>query len=203
MTGPELEAALLRYFLAEDLEAADRARLVAAGLALAADRPRMRGQLGQFAPEDPIGHGLAWWEERQRGSPVLRLPISKLDHALMLITSEPRLDPRPAPRPHCPPELCGRWERTGASRDDVTMEPPRSPRAWTLGADGSVATEGDPERAGWTWRVHEGSFRTLCLGPPHDPLRERWIVLALRPDAAELDLASPDTIRGFERWRRG
>jgi hypothetical protein len=47
--GAELEAALARYFFAEDLDAADRARLVAAGLAFVADRPRMRGQVGQFA----------------------------------------------------------------------------------------------------------------------------------------------------------
>lgn len=41
----------------------------------------MRGQVGQFVPEDPLGHGLAWWEERQLGSPELHLPISELDHA--------------------------------------------------------------------------------------------------------------------------
>ncbi|MCE9578800.1 MAG: hypothetical protein K8W52_37090 [Deltaproteobacteria bacterium] len=200
MTAAELESALLRYFVADELDAAARARLVAAGLELIGDRARVLGQVGLFAPDDPIGHGLAWWEERQRGEPALVLPITALDQALMLYTSEPRLDPRPRPRAHCPPELRGRWQRIGVSRDDVTVAPPDHPRAWTLGNGGELATEGDPARAGWGWRVHEGSARSLCLGPAGDPLRERWTVLAF--DDGEMDLVSPDAYRGFERWRR-
>lgn len=197
MTAAELDAALTRWFFADSLDAATRARLIAAALAFARDRPAMLGQVGQFAPDDPIGHGVAWWEARQRGAGTLVQPISELDHALMLWTSEPRLDPRPAPRPHCPAELGGRWQLAGTSRDEVTIEPPAAPRTWTLGADGRL--DGDRERAGWGWRVHEGMIRALCLGPEDDPLRERWTILDLRGD--QLDLIPPDQIRGFERYR--
>jgi hypothetical protein len=202
MTGPELDAAIRRYFFADELDAAARARLVGEGLALVADPARRLGQVGQFAPEDPIGHGLAWWEERQRGEPHLIQPISDLDHALMLITSEPRLDPRPRARPHCPPALYGRWELVGISRDELTVDPAPSLRAWTLGADGELATEHDPDRAGWTWRIHEGGMRSLCLGPIDQPLLECWTIIDDRSGDGELDLTSPEAIRGFERWRR-
>jgi hypothetical protein len=207
VTGPELEAALLRYFHADRLDAGERARLVAAGQEIVADPRRRGGQLGQFAPEDPVGHGLAWWEERQAGATDLVSP-SDLDHALMLWTSEPRLAPLPAPRAHCPPDLVGRWELVGISPDDTTVVPPPAARTWILGRDGSLSTEGDPTRATWGWRVHEGASRTLCLGPAFDPLRERWRFVAPDetyappPAGNELDLVSPDATRGFDRWRR-
>jgi hypothetical protein len=132
-----------------------------------------------------------------------------LDHALMLLTSEPLLEPLPAPRPHCPPDLVGRWELAGVSPDDTIVVAPPAPRAWILGPDGVLATEGDDRRATWRWRVHEGGNRSLCLGPSFDPLRERWTFVgpdetyAPPPAAAEVDLMSPDATRGFERWRRG
>jgi hypothetical protein len=208
MTRDELEAALIRYFHADTLGQAERARLVDAGVAFVADPRRRGGQLGQFAPHDPIGHGLAWWEERQQGSRDLVMPTD-LDHALMLLTSEPLLEPLPAPRPHCPPDLVGRWELAGVSPDDTIVVAPPAPRAWILGPDGVLATEGDDRRATWRWRVHEGGNRSLCLGPSFDPLRERWTFVgpdetyAPPPAAAEVDLMSPDATRGFERWRRG
>jgi hypothetical protein len=203
MTGEEFFDALVRYFFADDLDAASRARLFEAAIALVEDGARRAGQVGLFRPDDPLGHGLAWWEERQRGAPVLRMPIEDLDHALMLLCSDPTLDPQPAPRPHCPAELRGRWELVGVSADGVTVAAPPAPRAWTLGPDGAFAVEGDPERAetGWSWRVHEGSFRSLCLGPAWDPLWERWTLRAQRSDV-EMDLVPPEAIRGFERWRR-
>jgi hypothetical protein len=186
VTTTELDAALTRWFLTAGLGAADRARLIDAAVAYVADPARTGGQVGLFAPDDPIGHGLAWWEERQGGAGHTVLPISAIDHALMLWTSEPRLDPRPAPRPHVPRELCGGWR---------SSEPPRS---WILDASGAL--RGDPARDGWGWRVHEGMIRSLCLGPDYDPLRERWTILDLGAD--ELEVIPPDVIVGSVRYAR-
>src|SRR5262249_55817835 len=143
---------------------------------------------GLFAPDDPVAHGLAWWEDRQRGAGYTVLPISAIDHALMLWTSEPLLDPRPAPRAHTPPELHGGW-RT------IDLDPART---WILDAGGAL--RGDPARDGWGWRVHEGMIRSLCLGPDYDPLRERWTILEV--GAAELEVIPPDVIVGSIRLIR-
>lgn len=182
----ELDAALTRWFVTDGLGTADRARLIDAALAYVHDPVKTGGQVGQFAPDDPIGHGLAWWEDRQRGSSYTVLPISTLEHALMLWTSEPLLDPRPAPRPHCPRELCGGWR---------SSDPPRT---WIL--DGGGALRGDPARDGWGWRVHEGMIRSLLLGPDYDPQRERWTILDL--SAGALEVIPPDVIVGSERLIR-
>ncbi len=186
MTRDDLDAALSRWFHAADLGAADRARLIDAALAFVGDPARTGGQVGLFAPDDPVGHGLAWWEDRQGGAGHTVLPITALDHALMLWTTEPRLDPRPAPRPHCPAELCGGWRSIEARR------------TWILGADGAL--DGDPAREGWGWRVHEGMIRSLCLGPDYDPLRERWTILDVSAD--QLEVIPPDVIVGSERYAR-
>jgi hypothetical protein len=183
MSRADFDVLLDRYFIADDATEADRGRLYAAAMAALRDPAMRAGLLAGLRSAGTVAGGLAWWEElraeRGRGEGGDRASI------LLLLTSDPALDPRPRPRPYCPPPYVGSWRG-----DDG--------RAWTLDRDGALT--GDPDRPGWTWRIRGGPLPHLCLGPPTAPLREQWLVQRL--DGDEMDLVPPGASRGHRTWRR-
>jgi hypothetical protein len=182
VTGTDIAALLDRYFDTADLSGAERDRLIAAALAALAD-PAMRGGLvAGLRSAGTIAGGLLWWEELRAAGGATGGDRASV---LLLLTSDPSLDPRPRPRPHCPEAYVGTWRA-----DDG--------RSWRLDADGAFA--GDGERAGWTWRIRGGPLPHLCVGPPAQPLREQWLVERAHADA--LDLIPPGATRGHQTWRR-
>ena len=183
MSRADFDGLLDRYFVADDVIEPDRARLYAAAMSALADPAMRAGLLAGLRSAGTIAGGLAWWEElrAERGGGVGGDRAS----ILLLLTSDPALDPRPLPRPYCPPPYVGTWRS-----DDG--------RSWRLDRDGAMG--GDGERDGWTWRIRGGPLPHLCLGPREQPLREQWLVR--RIDGDEMDLVPPGSSRGHQSWRR-
>jgi hypothetical protein len=188
---------LRRFFLADDLPRGEVDRLEAAWRRMLADRARRNAIDLRFAPFERAAHGLAWWEQRQRGSTGVAQPISDLDRACMLLSVEPALRPPPA-WPHCPDELVGTWVVTEVSSDNETLAPAPRRHELTLATAGVLRAR--RPRAGFGWRIHRGSARELWLGPATAPRTDVFTIL--RRDRETMDVAPPGVWRGFERWTR-
>jgi hypothetical protein len=177
----DLAALLDRYFDTAELSGLERDRLIAAAHAALADAAVRAGLATGLRSAGTVAGGLAWWEELRAAGGATGDRAS----VLLLWTSDPSLDPRPRPRPHCPAAYVGTWRAADG-------------RSWRLDGDGGLG--GDGERAGWTWRIRGGPLPHLCLGPPGQPLREQWLVE--REGADALDLIPPGATRGHQTWRR-
>ena len=191
---------LRRFFLADETPQEEVRRLFDYWESFAATPARVRGQEPLFRLENasPV-FGLKWWEERQQGSTRTIHPITPFDRANMLISTDPRPGNKPKPRWYRPNSFVGLWRRIGVSDDGDTVQEPVEARAWHLQRDGILETEGDPDRAGFRWRVH------LARNP------ELWLISAkeLRPQifvarikhGDEMDLRPRGSTHAFSRWR--
>jgi len=195
----EMETALRRWFVADQLGAEEVDRLWQAWEQLAASPGRLQALDRLFDPDHQVADGTDWWEQRQQGKPALVSPIGDVDRFCMMLTADPTVPRRPPARPHCPDELVGHWRLAEVSADERSVEPAAAVREWELGTGGRFAATGDAARSGCSWRVHRGLYWFLWLVQPHeDP--EEWRIRKRDPD--QLEMTPPDRTRGFQRWRR-
>ena len=192
---------LRHFFLADETPHEEVRRLFEYWESFAADEARVRGQaraLFRLENVDPV-FGLAWWEERQQGSTKPIYPITAIDHANMLISTDPRAGAKPRPRPYCPDNFVGLWHRIGVSEDGETVHEPAEAQSWHLRRDGSLETEGDPKHEGFRWRVHLARNPQLWLKSPKPARAEMFVA---RQNGDEMDLRHRSSTGAFSRWQR-
>ncbi len=195
----ELEAQVRRWFPGADTSAAGIDALLGKWQQHEGDRAHQAMLERQFDPANRAVFGTAWWEERQKGRSGVVLPIAAVDRLVMWMHYDP-LTGLPAARPYCPDQLLGQWHLAGTGRSADALQPPASPRLWTLHADGRLEAVGDPARQGWTWRAHRGRTLDLWLYAPGERTPNIWP--ALRIERGEMDLYPPQGAPRFQRWRR-
>lgn len=178
----DFTAEVRRYFLAEDLDDAALAPLYARWQELERDPARLSGlrrTVGSGAAA--VGRGLAWYEAlADRAAPT------PLEVARATVAIDTAMPAPPAPRPHCPDWLCGTWRRTAVAEDGLRFVEAGSELAWTLSPDGALATRGDPDLDGGSWRVHEAGSSELMIRGPRQPRWRHWVIVRRAGD--ELDV---------------
>lgn len=192
----DFEAHVRHHFFVDGLSDSDIQELHTQWRAMLANGSVMGELADALMQINRIGEGQSWWEEYD-GDPGADRPPTDLNWAsVMLKVSDARH--RIRARPYCPPSLCGRWTLLAVSLDDRTETTPSTARNWVLAPDGGLDT-GDPEHAGWTWRVHRGRYDKLWFGPERRPTTQQRLILRLDGDRAKL--ATPSGWRGHEIWQ--
>jgi hypothetical protein len=126
-------------------------------VAMRADEPRHRGEVGAYLGNMVRGHGRAWFEDFTRGRTLVREVDLALFHAATTRGY-------PKAKPHCPQPFVGTWTQRGATARDS------SPVTWTFGDDGSFATNLPRVATARRWCIH--TYQT----PRGDPgASEVWV----------------------------
>lgn len=197
LTRRELEDEARRWYRADDLDDHAFDAIERRWREREADEGRISGMHRQIEVHNPMLHGIAWWETRQRGSGQVVRPITDADLfnlSLLLDAGSPK------PRRFHPDRLVGRWRLVGRGPFTTQIEPVTATDELVLHADGRVETVGARDRNGWTWAGHDLGGLKLLFYPPGEPLPRREVIAGL--DERHLHLYEPGHVNLLQRWER-